>query len=63
MIMNNIGIVQSNNEYHFYTENNIYLGGVILPANGQYMFDTKVLNIIPRALAIRWHLVPTPKNI
>ena len=46
-----------------YTEDNIYLGGVILPPNGQYMFDTKILNIITRALAIRWHLIPMPKKM
>ena len=46
-----------------YTEDNIYLGGVILPPNGQYMFDTKILNFITRALAIRWHLIPMPKKM
>lgn len=34
---------QWHNEYHFYTENNIYLGGLLFPSNGQYLFDDKML--------------------
>ena len=65
-IMNEIGIVQNcyadrggqtHIEYYFYTENNIYLGGVLLPGNGQFMEDAKALNIITKALALRWGLI------
>lgn len=62
MILNEIGIVQTNNQYHFYTENNLYLGVIALPDNGQYMFDAKTLNIITKALAVRWGIIPTPKR-
>lgn len=48
---------QLNNEYHFWTENGIYLGGILLPSNNQYMFDDKCLDIITKALAIRWGLI------
>ena len=65
-IMNEIGIVQNcytdrggqtHNEYYFYTEKNIYLGCVSLPGNGQFMEDAKALNIITKALALRWGLI------
>ena len=62
MVLNEIGVVQSSNQYHFYTENNIYLGGVVLPDNGQYMFDAKTLDIITKALAVRWGIIPMPKK-
>ena len=44
MVLNNIIVVQTGSEYHFYTETNIYLGGVLMPANGQFAFDTKMLD-------------------
>lgn len=62
MILNQIGIVQDENRYHFYTENNLYLGVVALPANGQYTFDAKTLDIITKALAVRWGIISMPKK-
>lgn len=47
---------QWHNEYHFYTENGIYLGGLLFPCNGQYLFDDKILTIIAKAISIRWGL-------
>ena len=60
--MNNILVVQVGNEYHFYTETNIYLGGVLMPNNGQFAFDTKMLDVITRALAIRWGIISMPRK-
>ena len=62
MILNEIGIVQTNNQYHFYTENNLYLGAIALPDNGQHLFDAKTLNIITKALAVRWGIIPMQKR-
>ena len=71
MRMNNIEVLQNvhksangqvMNEYHFITETGLHLGGLIFPANGQYLFDAKVLNLISRAIAIRWNIIPTPKK-
>lgn len=65
-VMNNIAIVQNytqisqtqvQNEYHFYTGTGIYLGAVILPSDRQFFSDSKTLNIITRALALRWQLI------
>lgn len=66
MVMNEIGIVQNHymdktnrckNEYHFYTENNVYLGGLLFPSNGQLLDDAFALNKITRYLAMRWGLI------
>ena len=71
MVINQIGIVQGtiqNNTgecrsaYHFYTANNTYLGYVLLPSEGQYAFDVKVLHTITRSLAVRWRIIPMPKK-
>lgn len=53
---------QINNEYHFWTEQGIYCGALLLPSDGQFIFDDKALNIITKALGIRWGLIQT-KNI
>jgi len=52
---------QVNNEYHFWSENGIYLGGLLLPSNAQYVFDDKALEVITKALAIRWGLIHIKK--
>ena len=48
---------QVNNEYHFWTEQGIYLGGLLLPSDRQYLYDEKALNIITKALAMRWGII------
>ena len=72
MPMNELYVVQNTSygnggemrvEYHFYTPSNIYLGAICMPGDGQYAFDTKMLGIITRALAIRWRIIPMPKKL
>lgn len=55
LVRSNTGQVQ--NEYHFWFQNGFYLGCLVLPADGQYMLDAKALNIITRALALRYGLI------
>lgn len=64
-IMNNIivaqRLVRSNtgqmqNEYHFWSQNGFYYG-LPFPADGQYLADYKALNIITKALALRYGLI------
>ena len=71
MILNNIEVVQSayiaktgepHNEYHMRTENNICLGFVNLPPNGQYAYDAKVMEHITKVLALRWGLIAPPRK-
>lgn len=51
------------NEYFFgirlgpQLENVHYLGGLAFPADKQYMFDDRMLEVITRALAIRYGLI------
>ncbi len=65
-MMNGIGIHQNinhsntgqvQNEYHFCTNTGIYLGALYFPSDGQYMVDAKTLNIITKALGIRWRII------
>lgn len=53
---------QCHNEYHFWSENGIYLGGLLFPSNGQYLFDDKMLDYVTKALAIRWGLIQARQN-
>ena len=52
---------QINNEYHFWTEHGINLGGLLFPPDGQYLFDDKALDIVTKALALRWKLIQSRK--
>ena len=71
MLINNIWVRQQinwvnaheyRNEYHFWAENGAYLGALALSANGQFMFDSKALDHITKALAIRWGLISQPRR-
>lgn len=52
---------QVNNEYHFCSESGIYFGGLLFPSDGQYLFDDKALDIVTKALALRWKLIQAKK--
>jgi len=54
MILNNIGIVQSDNKYLLYLPQNYCVCQVAFPPDGQYIHDSKALDIITKALALRW---------
>lgn len=57
MNMNKIGIVQNDNQYLLYLPTNICVGQVAFPSDHQYLQDAKALDIITKALAIRWGLI------
>lgn len=50
-------------EYHFYLrfrpepEYAIYIGGLSFPGDRQYLFDSKALDTISKAIAVRWGLI------
>lgn len=50
------------NEYHFMLQNGTYLGALLLPSDGQYVLDDKVLTVTCKALALRWGVMPTKKQ-
>lgn len=71
MLVNNIWVRQQinwinarefRNEYHFWAENGTYLGALAFPPNGQFMFDSKILDHITKALALRWGLISQPRK-
>ena len=45
------------NEYNLQSPNSFYLGGLRFPSDKQYAFDDKTLEIIAKALAIRYGLI------
>lgn len=55
LVRSNTGQMQ--NEYHMWSQNGFYFGALVFPADGQYMADYKALNIITRALALRYGLI------
>lgn len=62
MVMNHMNIIQSGNTFYLYTETNLCLGGVVLPNNGQHLYDLRTLELITKALAIRWGVINPPKK-
>ena len=56
----NTGYLQ--NEYHLMLPNGIYVTGMILPADGQFILDDKVLTVTCKALAMRWGVMPNKKQ-
>lgn len=52
--MNNIGVVQSGNEYFLYLPTNILVGHLVFPPDQQYMLDAKSLDYITKTVAVRW---------
>ena len=57
MKMNGVYVVQHGNAYYIYTEQNICLGAVQMPPNGQLLYDHKILEVITKALAARWGII------
>lgn len=54
MVLNNIGIVQSGNQYLLYLPTNVCIAHLAMPPDRAYMADAKALDYITKALAIRW---------
>ena len=54
MRLNNIGIAQRDNVYGLYLPQQIVICYVSMPPDRQYMSDMKALDIITKALALRW---------
>ncbi len=47
-------IQQSNNEYRIWTPQGICIAQIIMPPDGQWLADSKVLEVICKALSYRW---------
>jgi hypothetical protein len=63
MVLNSLVVIQSGSTYYIYTQTNIPVGMVQMPSNGQFAFDTQMLNVITKALAVRWGIIAAPKKI
>ena len=54
MVLNNIEIVQSGNQYLLFLPTRICIAQILMPPDSQFIGDTKALDIITKAMAIRW---------
>lgn len=62
MDINNILIGQENNRYHLYLPTRIYLGNLLMPPDGAYLYDSRALEFITKGLALRWQVYPNKEN-
>lgn len=53
----NMIVIQSGNEYRIYTPQKICVAYITLPPDGQYIKDSKVIDIICKSLAHRWGVI------
>lgn len=49
-------VQQSGNQYRLWTEQGLCLAHLVMPADGQYIFDSKALDLICKVIAKRWKL-------
>lgn len=53
---NKITVEQSNNCYRFWHPYGFIIGTLAMPADGQYMIDSRAIAVIVKALEIRYKL-------
>ena len=57
MIQNNIVVIQRNNRYELSLQvnnNNVCVAYLLMPNDGQFVSDSKSLEIVTKTLASRW---------
>ena len=55
-VFHTLTVVQSGNEYRIITPQGIIIAHLVLPSDGQFMIDCKILDGICKGLAYRWGL-------
>ena len=62
MELNNMEVIQSNGLYYIFDINGQLMGIQYLPHNGQLLADFKTLDIITKAIALRWGIIKPKKK-
>jgi len=62
MELNNMEVFQSNGLYYIFDSNGQLMAIQYLPNNGQYIADFKTLDIITKAIALRWGILRPKKK-
>ena len=60
MIQNNIVVIQRNNRYELSLQvnnHNVIVAYVLMPSDGQFVSDSKSLEIITKTIASRWSIL------
>lgn len=65
MIQNNVIVAQSNNRYELSLQvnnKNVVVAYVLMPADGEYVNDYKILETITKSIASRWAVLEKAKK-
>lgn len=62
MELNNMEVIQSNGLYYIFDINGQLMAIQYLPHNGQLLADFKTLDIITKAIALRWGIIKPKKK-
>lgn len=62
MVINNIHILQRDNVYQLYLPTQLCIGQLALPPDQQYILDSRALEYITKAMAMRWNVYEKPKQ-
>lgn len=49
-------VQQGGNQYRLWTEQGLCLAHLVMPADGQYILDSKALDLICKVIAKRWKI-------
>lgn len=62
MLLNELIVVQANGLYYIYSQQQELKAMIYLPPDNQNLFDFKALDVITKAIAIRWGIITPPKK-
>ena len=62
MLLNEMIVYQSNSIYRVFTEHGELKAEVYLPDNGQLIHDYKCMDMITKAIALRWGIIQPKKK-
>jgi len=62
MELNGLEVIQANGLYYIFSQQGELRAIQYLPSNGQYLADFKALDIITKAMALRWGIIKPKKK-
>lgn len=62
MLLNELLVYQSNGLYYIFTQQQELKAMIYFPPDNQHLYDLKYLEIITKAIAIRWGIISPPRK-
>ena len=62
MLLNDMIVIQANGLYYIYSQQQELKAMIYFPPDNQQLYDFKCLDIITKAIAIRWGIIPPPRK-